>query len=116
LTKFPVPMATKKGVKKMSVHKKNKIRNRLNRALEVPAEINFNIPKVTILKFEEMVIENYKGILEYQDFFIRIKTSIGIVNVNGFNLSLEEMTSDDLMVKGNIESVDFESVEDNREE
>lgn len=99
----------------MSIRKKNKMRNRINRALEVPAEVNLNIPKVTILNFEEMVIENYKGILEYQDFFIRIKTDIGIVNVNGFNLSLDEMTTDDLMVKGKIESIDFESVEDNRE-
>ena len=63
-----------------------------------------------------MVIENYKIILEYQDFFIRIQTNIGILNVNGFNLSLDEMTSDDLMVKGKIESLDFESIEDNREE
>lgn len=98
------------------MRKKNKMRNRINRALEVPAEVNLNVPKVTILNFEEMVIENYKGILEYQDFFIRIQTNIGIVNVNGFNLSLEEMTSDDLMVKGKIESIDFESIEDNREE
>lgn len=100
----------------MSIRKKNKMRNRISRALEVPAEVNLNVPKVTILNFEEMVIENYKGILEYQDFFIRIQTNIGIVNVNGFNLSLEEMTSDDLMVKGKIESLDFESIEDNREE
>ena len=52
----------------MTIRKKNKMRNRLNRALEVPAEVNLNVPKVTILNFEEMVIENYKGILEYQDF------------------------------------------------
>lgn len=100
----------------MSIRKKNNMKNRINRALEVPAEVHFNVPKVTILNFEEMVIENYKGILEYQDFFIRVKTNIGILNVNGFNLSLEEMTSDDLMIKGKIESLDFESIEDIKEE
>ena len=100
----------------MSIRKKSKMKNRINRVLEVPAEVNLNVPKVTILNFEEMVIENYKGILEYQDFFIRIQTNIGIVNVNGFNLSLDEMTTDDLMVKGKIESLDFESIEDNRED
>ena len=93
-------------------NEKNKMRSRINRVLEVPDEVNLNVPKVTILNFEEMVIENYKGILEYQDFFIRIQTNIGIVNVNGFNLSLEEMTTDDLMVKGKIESLDFESIVD----
>lgn len=97
--------------------RKNKnIKSKINRVLEVPDEVALLAPKITILKFEQMLIENYKGILEYQDFFIRIKTSIGIVDVNGFNLSLEEMTTDDIIVKGKIESVDFESIEDNRED
>ena len=81
--------------------------------LEVPEEVDLKVPKLTILKFEEVLIENYKGILEYQDFFVRIQTYIGIININGFNLTLEEMTVDDVIVKGKIESVDFESIVDN---
>lgn len=91
---------------------KNNMRRRINKVLEVPDEVALKVPKVTILKFEEMLIENYKGILEYQDFFVRIQTFIGIININGFKLTLEEMTSDDVIVKGKIESVDFESEED----
>ena len=93
--------------------RKNKnVKTRLNRMLEVPDEVVMQVPKLTILKFEEVLIENYKGILEYQDFFIRIQTHIGIVNINGYQLSLEEMTVDDLVVKGKIESIDFESIVD----
>lgn len=100
----------------MATRKSKKVKNKINRVLEVPAEVALQATKVTILKFEEMLVENYKGILEYQDFFIRIKTDIGIVNINGFNLSLEEMTIDDIVVKGKIESIDFESIEDDRED
>ena len=80
--------------------------------MEIPDEIALSAPKVTIIKFEKMIIENYKGILEYQDFYVRLKTSIGIININGFDLTLEEMTSDDILVCGKIESIDFESIED----
>ena len=90
--------------------KKKSVRNRINKALEVPDEVALKVPKLTILKFEQVLIENYKGILEYQDFFVRIQTYIGIININGFKLSLEEMTTDDLIVKGQIESIDFESI------
>lgn len=90
--------------------------NRINRVLEVPEEVSLKVPKVTILKFEQVLIENYKGILEYQDFFVRIQTYIGIININGFKLTMEEMTTDDLIVKGKIESVDFESLEDDVED
>ena len=89
------------------------VKSRINKILEVPDEVVMQVPKLTILKFEEVLIENYKGILEYQDFFIRIQTHIGIININGYQLSLEEMTIDDLVVKGKIESIDFESIVDN---
>lgn len=96
----------------MASRRKNNIKSRLNKVLEVPDEVALKIPKLTILKFEEVLIENYKGILEYQDFFVRIQTYIGIININGYQLSLEEMTTDDLLVKGKIESIDFESIEE----
>ena len=92
--------------------RKKSVKDRISKALEVPEEVSLRVPKLTILKFEELLIENYKGILEYQDFFVRIQTYIGIININGYQLSLEEMTVDDLLVKGKIESIDFESIVD----
>ncbi len=94
---------------------KRKMKNKesaLNRILEVPKEISTNEPKITIAGFKKMLIENYKVILEYQDIYIRIKTYIGIVNINGLNLKLGEMTSDDIMITGDIETVDFEKIEE----
>ena len=91
--------------------KKRKEESALNRILEVPKEISTNEPKITIAGFKKMLIENYKGILEYQDIYIRVKTYIGIVNINGFNLRLGEMTSDDIVITGDIETVDFEKLE-----
>ena len=80
--------------------RKRKKESTLNRILEVPKEICTNEPKLTIAGFKKMLIENYKVILEYQDVYIRIKTYIGIININGFNLKLSEMTSDDIMIEG----------------
>lgn len=82
--------------------------NKIDKILELPKEIYSNIPKISILGFDEMVIENYKGILEYEEFFVRISTYIGIVNINGYNLKLENMTDDDIKVTGKIESFELE--------
>ena len=62
----------------------------------MPEEVCSNIPKITITGFNELILENYKGILEYEEFFASISTYIGIVNINGFNLNLEKMTNDDI--------------------
>lgn len=83
--------------------------NKINRVLEIPREVSEKIPKITILGFEEVLIENFKGILEYEDFFARISTHIGIININGFNLKLSQMTEDDILVKGKIDNIDFET-------
>lgn len=82
--------------------------NKLDKILELPKEVCSNVPKMIITGFDEIIIENFKGILEYEDFFVQINTHIGIININGYNLLLENMTDDDIKVKGKIESVDIE--------
>lgn len=85
-----------------------KRKNRIQNILEMPKEVYTNMPKLIVVGFEEMIIENYKSILEYEEFFVRINTHIGILNINGFNLNLEKMTNDDIKITGTIESVDLE--------
>ena len=87
---------------------KKKKSNKIDKILEMPKEVYSDIPKIIITGFDEIMIENFKGILEYEEFFVRINTHIGVININGFNLNLENMTNDDIKVTGKIESVDME--------
>ena len=83
-------------------------RKRFNDILEIPKEIYTNIPNFIITGFEDMIIDNYKGILEYEDYYVRVNTYIGIVNIHGFNLRLEKMTEDNIKIIGKIESIEIE--------
>ena len=91
---------------------KRKSVTRINDILEIPKEVSSNEPKITILGFHELLIENYKNILEYEEFYIRINTFIGVININGFGMCLEQMTEDDILVRGKIDSIDYESIVD----
>lgn len=82
--------------------------SKINRILEMPQEVYTDMPKITITGFNEMIIENFRGILEYEDYYIRINTSLGIININGYELRLENMTNDDIKVNGKVESIDIE--------
>ena len=66
--------------------------------LEMPEEIMTDKPRVTILGFNEIVIENYKNILEYDEIFIKVNTYIGAINISGTELKLIQMNKDDIMV------------------
>ena len=87
-------------------------KKRLDKILEIPEEFYSNTPKITITGFNEIILENYKGILEYEEFFASISTYIGVVNINGYNINLEKMTNDDIKITGKIESVELERTED----
>ena len=82
--------------------------SRVSKFLEIPREVISNVPKITITGFDEVFIENFKGILEYEDFFARISTEIGNININGFNLKLDQMTDNDILVSGKIENIEYE--------
>lgn len=87
-------------------------KRKINDILEIPKEVYSNVPNFIITGFEEMIIENYKGILEYEDYYIRINTFIGIVNIHGINLKLEKMTEDNIKIIGKIEQVELERTSD----
>ena len=55
-----------------------------------------------------MIIENYKAILDYEDFFVRINTTIGVVIINGFKLELNQLTDEAISIKGMIERIELE--------
>ena len=92
--------------------KGGKMKKKIDKLLELPQEVYSNVPKIIITGFDEMIIENFKGILEYEEFFVRINTHIGIININGYNLNLENMTDDDIKITGKIESFDLERTVD----
>lgn len=94
-------------MKKRSSHK-------IDRLLEIPEEVYSNISKVTIIGFEQMLIENFIGILEYETYFVRIKTHLGIINLNGYDFNLENLSNESIKVTGKIEKIEFERlVEEN---
>ena len=85
-------------LKKEKRKKKTSKVNRINQFLEMPEELTSNKPKITILGFDELVIENYKNIIEYEELFIKVNTFIGTIDINGVNLNLMQMNKEDLMI------------------
>lgn len=96
----------------MKEKNKKRKQNRFAELLEIPEEISSQKPKLTLIGFEELLVENYKNIIEYQDFYVRLNTHMGLININGFELKLNEMTNDDILITGKIESIDFEKTID----
>lgn len=92
--------------------KKPKQYTKLDSLLELPREVASSDVKITIIAFDEILIENYKNILEYQDILIKVNTFQGAVTIYGFNLKLEQLTDEDIKVKGKIDTIELERITD----
>ena len=82
-------------------------RQKLAETLELPKEIVLNMPRLTMVGNNDIVIENYKGIIEYEDSKVRINTGIGVVRITGDRLLIREITSEDVIISGVILSLEF---------
>lgn len=105
---------TKSKEERIDFYMRKKNQNRMSRILELPQEVYSNIHKLSITGFENNNRKILKEFQNIEEFFVRIRTYIGVVNINGYNLNLENMTNDDIKVKGKIESIDIErTIEEN---
>lgn len=86
---------------------KPRLREKVTEALELPKEIVLDLPKLTMLGNGDLVIENYKGIIEYDSSRIRVNTGRWIIKITGEVLVIKEITAEDIMINGMISSLEF---------
>lgn len=79
-----------------------KIRNRFNEITDISEELTMGLPKMSLLGNKECLIENCKGIIQYENEKIRLKTTIGEASVEGKSLHINEIGEGELLIKGQI--------------
>ena len=87
--------------------RKNLLKSRVSDAANIPKDVILGVPLVRMVGHEELYIENYRGILEYTDTFIRVQTKIGQIHLSGKKLEIIYYTNDEMKVVGHIESLKY---------
>ncbi|MDD3839099.1 MAG: sporulation protein YqfC [Clostridia bacterium] len=91
----------------MDSKKTDNIKALLSEMLELPKDVMLDLPRITMIGNLQMYIENHKGIIEYNLQRARINTSIGIIRIVGRDLSISKIRTDEIIVAGQIENVEF---------
>lgn len=84
----------------------------LSSQLKLPSDMLAGAPIITAIGRNEVCIENYKGILEYNNTFIKILTKIGRVTIEGKNLNISYFTNDEMKITGMIHSINYVNSKD----
>lgn len=87
------------------------LKKRFTELSDLPRELISGSFRMVLIGNSEFVIENYDGIIEYEEEKIRLSTKMGIISVFGNRLIIDELDDENLMVRGKIESISIESEE-----
>lgn len=86
---------------------KENLKTRVAQAANMPKDVVFKVPIVTITGQLELCIENYRGITEYTESLVRIQTKIGQIKITGKQLQIAYYTNDEMKITGKIISVEY---------
>jgi len=83
------------------------MKSAVSEMFELPREIMLNLPKISMIGSNQMLVENHKGVIEYTPQRIRVNSSIGVIRVQGNDMKLKNIAADDIMITGGIKSIEF---------
>ncbi|RGX91901.1 sporulation protein [Roseburia sp. OF03-24] len=89
----------------MKKNQKEKIIN----SLELPKDLMLGAAIVTATGRHEVLISNYKGILEYEDSFIKIQTKNCRILISGSHLAIDYYTNEEMKITGFLNTIQYEN-------
>ena len=92
----------------MSKRNPLKIREQVIEQLELPKDFLLGEAIVTVTGRKELLIENYKGILNYEDSFIKIQAKSCRIVITGRQLSIDYYTNEEMKISGFFEAIQYE--------
>lgn len=69
---------------------------------EVPEELALDMPRITMIGNVKLSVENHKGIMVYTENEIRLRVNDGFLVAKGKNLSLKNISNDEVLLQGEI--------------
>lgn len=82
---------------------------RLAKMFELPPDMLGNRPKVTAVGRGEVLIENFKGIMDFGEGMVRINTGNGVIRIMGSAITIREITSEAIIIGGKISNIDYDA-------
>jgi len=85
--------------------KQNKIRQTLGDTFELPRDIVLDVPRLTLLGNSQLLVENHRGIILYNEEKIRFNTNIGEFVISGEDLVIKDISQIEMLIEGRVTGI-----------
>ncbi len=86
---------------------KERFIDRFNETLGLPPEVTLKLPLIMMVGGKSLILENHRGILEYSRERIRIRLIKGEITLVGQNLTIGNISDEEIQIKGEIIGLTF---------
>ncbi|MCI8496088.1 MAG: sporulation protein [Lachnospiraceae bacterium] len=87
----------------------NQVKTNIVESLELPRDIMYGAVIITAMGRNQVLVENYKGIIEYTREKIRLQTKNCQVTIQGKQLVVEYYTNEEMKITGFIQGILYDS-------
>ncbi len=94
--------------RKESGEERKKWRETVADFFELPRELLFNLPRVTLIGNVHFYLENYGGIIQYNQEIVRLKVKEGEIVIKGHDLSIKNFFAQEIFIEGKIKSIEYQ--------
>lgn len=93
----------------MGKRKLSRVKSNIVETLELPKDIVYGAVIITATGRNQVLVENYKGIIEYNREKIRLQTKTCQVAIEGKRLLVEYYTNEEMKISGFIQKIIYDS-------
>ncbi|AWB45408.1 sporulation protein YqfC [Paenibacillus sp. CAA11] len=81
-------------------------------ALDLPGDLVFGLPRLTLIGGKQLLIENHKGVLHFSENRLSLALSEGgSLDVIGSGLVIKTILPEEVMIEGNITEIKYHGKE-----
>lgn len=77
--------------------------------LDLPKDVIFDMPRMTMIGTMQLYIENHRGVQEFTSEKLKLSLSKGAVEVSGKNLVIRAILTEEMFIEGEIIEIKYVS-------
>jgi sporulation protein YqfC len=75
--------------------------------LDLPQDVIFDLPRVTMIGNIQLYVENHRGVLHFSENYLKLALTHGHMEIHGKQLSIRAILPEEVFIEGLIDEVKY---------
>lgn len=84
-----------------------KLRRMTANLLDLPQDVIFDLPRITMIGNMQLYIENHRGVIGFSDQLLQLRLSVGNVDIVGRELVIRAIWPEEVFIEGIIQDIRY---------